>query len=451
MKFFVVIIFLILFSPLPIMAQEDYGHKPGFNLVWHDEFQDSVRTFSQWDRNFPWGPMNCEKSVSVRYGNHQFEGGKLNLLNQQKKVTELMYAWDSNGVFQPYMKDFDYTYAMLYSKDQFLHGYFEVGFQSDPGKGFYNAFWLYGEKACEIDVFELSGSDPYDAQMTLHWKEKDPITNSSQSITHLKANKHFGETQHKFGVLWTSSQLSWFHNGTEVPQTAWVKSVRRRHIPDVPMNMIVNSAIACFDGEPNSSTQLPGKISFDFARAYQNEKIVKAPEIIGQNQLFYKTYDNHYLDQRALQVIDFYETYPYGFKYEILNGTNYSTDGLRFKVDSNYSGDLELNVRVHDGINYSSVYKVLVKPDIELGLNDLISSTNVRIYPNPANGYVIIEKDFDAIATVEVRSVEGKLVYSSQLSESTSTIALDEITRGLYFVVVSLNGGSSFQQRLVVQ
>lgn len=446
-----ILFILVLFMAVNgLEAQNTHGYKEGFNMVWHDEFLDSNTTNAQWERLFPWGPFTTEQSYGIQTGNHLFENGQLSLLNKKEQVNGVVYAYDSQGNFAPYNKDFNYTMAMLYSQQSFLRGYFEAGFKSDPGKGFYNAFWLYGEKECEIDVFELAGSDPYDAQMTLHWKDADSFTGSKQSIAHLKSAKHFGEQQHTFGTLWTSNTLTWFHNGVEVPQTAFTKSVRRRHIPDVPLNIIVNSAIASFDGLPDSTTILPGAISFDFVRAYQNETVVRSPVITAQVPLLYRDYAAVEFSLEWLAADDYYKTYPYGFMFEILDGPNYSTDGTKFTITQGFKDPVYLNVRIRDGINWSAISSVLVSPDMELAINDNAGTKAFKIYPNPNSGSFTVDNLGEGLVKMEIRSIEGKLVHVETLNSRTTIINLTGLSKGFYLLNLS-QGNEVYQSKLIIE
>ncbi|MES2629477.1 MAG: family 16 glycosylhydrolase [Bacteroidota bacterium] len=432
------------------IAQQQMAYKEGFNLVWHDEFSDSAETYARWDTWFPWGPWANGLSYSPRQGNHGFSNGRLEMFNRKEEIIGDVFAYDAQGNFAPYKDTFQYSCGMLYSHRQFLHGYFEAGFQSDPGKGFFNAFWLYGEKNSEIDVFELAGSDPYDAQMTLHWKEKDALTNSTQSIAHLKSEQHFGEIQHSFGVLWTASEINWYHNGKEVPQNFFTRFIRQRHIPDVPMAVIVNSNIAFLDGEPDSTTKMPGKIAFDYCRVYQNDSVVAAPMIVGQQPLVYSTYDSIPFSLNYLAVQNVYNTYPYGFRYEIMPGANYTTNGHSFIAAPGFNETIELQVRVHDGINYSPVKTVSIFPDVSLGITTSSETVAYRLFPNPASGNVHIESDSDVPVRLEMYSADGKLQLSTLLDGRSNVISLSALSKGIYMVIFKSEGSAPVSTRLVV-
>lgn len=444
-----ILLFFLLVSAL--FAQKDYGHKPGYNLVWHDEFTDTVRSNQVWERIFPWGPMNTKNSYGKQTGNHVYRDGEVDLMIRKENHNGEIWNWDSAGNFYSTNRDFIYTDALMYSKAKFLHGYFETRFTSMPGKGFYNAFWMYGENAQEIDIFELAGSEPDDAQMTLHWKGKDPITNSEQSIAHLRAEQEFGETYHTFGVKWTSTDLDWYHNGKVVPQSNFTRSVRKRHIPNLPLNLIMNSSVDTYDGSPNQNTTFPGRISFDYIRAYQNEEVVIAPEIKSAPTITYLRYQPEVFPMELLEVKEHYRTYPYGFTYELGPGLHYSTDGKRITVENGYRESFQVPVRVNDGINWSEPFYVTYRMDPALGIeNQSDEARNYHIYQE-GPGLLRFAQQVPLNIRLELHSIDGKLLAQSETNQKEYLWVIPAIPQGMYLVSAVYNGQTLFQNKLVLQ
>ncbi|HEX4886894.1 MAG TPA: glycoside hydrolase family 16 protein [Luteibaculaceae bacterium] len=346
-----------------------WGYKEGYYLIWHDEFGDESTTFNLWDRVFPWGPFAGDYTYSKAYGNHEFHQGALHLVNRKEFFNGEVSHWDSSGNYAPYYRDFEYTSAMLYSKQQFLNGYFETRFNSDVGAGFFNAFWLYGQEDQEIDVFELAGSLKNDAQMTLHWRGKDPLTNSSQSISHMRAPRNFDQGWHVFGVEWSAQRLQWLYNHQPVPESGFTRFIRGRHIPDKPMSIIVNSSVATQDGLPDSNTPLPGKIAFDYVRAYRQDTIVEAPVIVGHSPMTYLGYAPLTLSHELLEVEHPFGLFPYGFELRTEAGEHYTVEERNVvRVEQGWRDTVWLNVRVSDGMRLSEVYSWPIAPDQTLGL-----------------------------------------------------------------------------------
>lgn len=69
-----------------------------------------------------------------------------------------------------------------------------------------------------------------------------------------------------------------------------------------------------------------------------------------------------------------------------------------------------------------------------VGLNNLVTSSNIKVYPNPTNGKLTIDaKNFEG---VEVYDVSGRLINKSELK----TIDLEGQSKGLYLLKINANG-----------
>lgn len=95
-----------------------------------------------------------------------------------------------------------------------------------------------------------------------------------------------------------------------------------------------------------------------------------------------------------------------------------------------------------DTTNWSETRSFLVNPQ---GLNDIYSSKNINIYPNPSNGYVTIDLDAIHQSEVEVRIIDlvGKTIYNNVLKFdqgfSTRTIDLMKFDDGIYLIEVKID------------
>ncbi|NLV46651.1 MAG: glycoside hydrolase family 16 protein [Candidatus Hydrogenedentes bacterium] len=243
--------------------------EPGWELVLQDDFESPELDQSLWDTGYLWG--RCwPPAYYTDNGNYEIQGGALRLIARREPVTGFCFDWDAEGNFTPYYEDFAYSSGMLYGREPFRYGYFECTFKVPEGKSFNAAFWLYGEKACEIDVFEILGSDTTDAQMTLHWKERDWLVGTRQWPKHVRREApSFSEDWHTFGVLWEPDRLDWYLNGERVFQSAWTRYIRGRHIPDVDMHVILTLGIGGMDGDPNEETPFPAAFLVDRVRVYR--------------------------------------------------------------------------------------------------------------------------------------------------------------------------------------
>ncbi|MEZ5083047.1 MAG: T9SS type A sorting domain-containing protein [Bacteroidales bacterium] len=78
--------------------------------------------------------------------------------------------------------------------------------------------------------------------------------------------------------------------------------------------------------------------------------------------------------------------------------------------------------------------------------NDLFS-----VFPNPAGNYIVIESDENfTFDEVNITDVNGKTVLNLTITSSTSTIAIDQLNNGLYFVIVT-KGNETHIQKLMIR
>ncbi|MFT5147494.1 MAG: lysyl endopeptidase [Glaciecola sp.] len=77
---------------------------------------------------------------------------------------------------------------------------------------------------------------------------------------------------------------------------------------------------------------------------------------------------------------------------------------------------------------------------------------NMKMYPNPANSYVIISQDEGFEGSILVFDQRGKLVVSKDIStQSTYRIDISHLRNGMYFLELILDEGASRHSKLLIQ
>ena len=61
----------------------------------------------------------------------------------------------------------------------------------------------------------------------------------------------------------------------------------------------------------------------------------------------------------------------------------------------------------------------------------------IRIYPNPSNGILNIQQTENSKAALEIFTATGQLIFSSAISQQTSSIDISSLSQGLYIVKLS--------------
>jgi hypothetical protein len=75
-----------------------------------------------------------------------------------------------------------------------------------------------------------------------------------------------------------------------------------------------------------------------------------------------------------------------------------------------------------------------------LGLDE--NTNGITIYPNPANEFVILSSDVLMTGTVIVKDIAGREIYRTQLNSTTTTIPVNHLSDGTYFIAVLNEDGS---------
>ena len=66
--------------------------------------------------------------------------------------------------------NFDYQSGLIYSKEKFRYGHFEIRFKTDAASGHWPAFWLFGGDGQEIDIFEMGAGKLNEVHVDVHCK-----------------------------------------------------------------------------------------------------------------------------------------------------------------------------------------------------------------------------------------------------------------------------------------
>lgn len=78
------------------------------------------------------------------------------------------------------------------------------------------------------------------------------------------------------------------------------------------------------------------------------------------------------------------------------------------------------------------------------------SLATFRIYPNPAREEVMIEREFNDIALLELRNIDGHLLHQKTLYNNTEKMDLSELSSGIYILQL-YEGLAVSTQKLIIQ
>jgi len=94
--------------------------------------------------------------------------------------------------------------------------------------------------------------------------------------------------------------------------------------------------------------------------------------------------------------------------------------------------------------NYDGIDFVLYEKDIYYysditGINEVIDNYNVSIYPNPANDNLIINTTINENLNIEIYTIKGQSVMSTEYSNNASEMRVDisQLPAGMYFIRIA--------------
>lgn len=259
----------------------------GWVLVLEDNFQ--INNFGLptclWDPRFGWGPtMNNElqyytdpTSANKCNGigtNHIYTGNSLKLIPKYDPGDYEVWIYPPTG-FDTICVHYNYTSGMLWSKQRFLYGLYEMRCKIPfAGMKLFPAFWLFaGDPYREIDIFEFD--DPttpnnlltnihIDQSLDFGARHPPGVTESNNSYPDATQLPDVGD-YHTYAVQWRVNSVTWLVDGIPV-------RTQLGHSPPQDMHVIINVAMANWRPAPDPAdlANNAGAMEIDFVRVYRN-------------------------------------------------------------------------------------------------------------------------------------------------------------------------------------
>ena len=264
---------ILVFSSLALAQNAAAAARPGWELVWSDEFNgpdgspvDSSKWVSESGGN-GWGNDELEY-YTTRPENAFQQGGNLVIKVLQEKYT------GADGV------TWDYTSARVKTLGKFTqtYGRFEARIKIPRGQGIWPAFWMMGNdidtvgwpKGGEIDIMENIGKEPGTVHGTIHGPGYSGGKGIGASFA-LPDDQKFADDFHVYAVEWSAKAIRFYVDDhlytTRTPRdlpkkTKWVY----KH----PFFLLLNVAVGGgWPGNPDASTEFPQTMLVDYVRVYR--------------------------------------------------------------------------------------------------------------------------------------------------------------------------------------
>jgi len=269
-------------STAQMMWMRSEGQLKSYQLIGGDEFNNKKLNDSLWRNSYPWGRnLYCGKEQQYYTDGDNINLVDGNLILEVKKeiinAKAVGYEPDDKELIcegrnmGKNLRTFNYSSGMIFSKQQYKYGFYEIRFRVSEGKGLWPAFWLYaGHENDEIDIFELKGEKNNMLHVDVHCPSG--CKNYKTTLGLLKKNwgdyipcsENWEDNFNVVAIEWTREYVKWYLNGQGIAY--W------RGTYDHPMNVIANVAIAHDDGPfspgPDATTEFPAKFEIDYIRIW---------------------------------------------------------------------------------------------------------------------------------------------------------------------------------------
>jgi beta-glucanase (GH16 family) len=229
--------------------------RPGWKLVFQDEFEGASIDTTKWNVRDPWGKERNQELQAYVTDAFEMKNGTLRIRAERRRA-----FYDG--------KEREFTAGMMttYGKFSQQYGRFEIRCRVPKGKGLWPACWLLPEPLGwppEIDILEVLGHDTKTIYFTHHWEEGSGKYKSDGGKW--QGPEDFGSEFHVIAAEWTPSDIRWEVDGQQRFRST-------RSIPRKPMYLLLNLAVGGqWPGSPDEKTVFPAHFEVDYVRVYNKE------------------------------------------------------------------------------------------------------------------------------------------------------------------------------------
>ena len=264
-----------------VLKEDGICNESPYELVFEDGFDVPELDNSKWLPRYTW--HNSDGLALYTLGlNYEFADGILKLIPKKEKNRanriDYLPETDTLGDGLVNNRQYEFTSGMIFSKNLYGDGVFEIRCKIPSGQDYWPAFWLFGDGG-ELDIFEfyehgeLFSNYRHRVRMNQHHNGSCPT-------------KHYGPDYsgefHTFKLVREPYKLEWYVDGT-LKRRVWLyygkfgkglscnkqvdgKKVKRNNIyPVGPMHLIVNLSIS---GE---NPTLPNTMEIDYIKIYKRK------------------------------------------------------------------------------------------------------------------------------------------------------------------------------------
>ena len=110
-----------------------------------------------------------------------------------------------------------------------------------------------------------------------------------------------------------------------------------------------------------------------------------------------------------------------------------NVDSIKFFMYSSDVGSFGINTPLFFGIdNFTTTQS-------NVGIHENVNALNFNVYPNPFNSAITISVENESLVNVKILDVTGKIVFENEFTEMQSTLNLEALESGIYFLQITSN------------
>ncbi len=166
------------------------------------------------------------------------------------------------------------------------------------------------------------------------------------------------------------------------------------------------------------------------------------PFILGQQSQISGIVNTYTVLNISELIIDDPDNSPEEMHILAMPGMNYTVSGDTIFFAHGYTGFLTIGLKVNDGTDDSNVYNLKVQVDFGEGLPVVSNELLSRVYPNPADDYVIFETRTTGDVLLEIRDISGKVLIVSKMDGYPGKFRIDvsRFSKGIYIYKIYNEG-----------
>lgn len=432
-------------------------------MVYEDEFNDDLDP-DEWHTRIPWG--NHPGDVWYTYNqpeNQTCEGGKLKITVKDEPGYYPVVYYQKPPTYDYYL----YTTDEVWTKRKYFYGKFEASLKIPNGPGFVPAFWLFGDCANEIDIFEFAHADTDHLLQTIHNEVVCGDDNTHKMCATSDDLWDFSTGFNKFTLEWDEFKIVFSINDNVVTridyrylavnnQSGWITDcinptpgfyLVNPYFPENPLSVIFGVQIdapgGAFYNANHANGPFPSSLEVEYLRVYKRSNP-------NRNEII-PTFDPQSTSS-AITGANIYLLNPYENGPIVPEGQPVSVfatekivlmPGFKAPKNSRFSAEIvDVGGKSHSSVAGSNQKEL---PTVTT-LVDLRESPEV--FPNPTSSTVEIKFEFTD-SKICLFNQYGELVYSCEgINNVKHNIDIADLTVGVYILKVQ-NLGEIFTRKLI--